>query len=235
MWDLKWANATEFVDEPGEDLGKYGLAPAGPPRRVTVWLKKGKDAKEETKSFLLGPLQGDKAYGRLEGERRLFAFSQKDVEKILRTGFHLSDRRLVRFEKAEDIARVEARFPGGREVAVRRSGDNWVLEKAAGKQQADQSRVGDFIGIAEEMESQGEAPPGETADFENFRVSLKVVDVKGKTWGPIVVGAGGPKDYLLVRVEGSSGVLRIRRDLIEKKLPSKAEDWIQEKKAEPAS
>ncbi|MBI2179028.1 MAG: DUF4340 domain-containing protein, partial [Candidatus Tectomicrobia bacterium] len=184
MWDIKWANAVEFVDAPGEDLDKYGLAGKGALRRVTVWLKKKKDGPEEKKSFVLGPLRGGKAYGRLDGEKRLFAFGERDVQKILRTGFYLSERRLVRVEKLEDIARIEVRFPDGREAAVRRAGDNWVMERPAGKP-ANEGRVGEFLGIADEIESQGVAPAGETGDFEAYRVRLSLMDKAGKTWGPI--------------------------------------------------
>ncbi|MBI2178029.1 MAG: hypothetical protein HYU38_06795, partial [Candidatus Tectomicrobia bacterium] len=168
------------------------------------------------------------------GEKRLFAFGERDVQKILRTGFYLSERRLVRVEKLEDIARIEARFPDGREAVVRRAGDNWVMVKPAGKP-ADEGRVGEFLGIADEIESQGVAPAGETGDFEAYRVRLSLVDKAGKTWGPITVAGKGPKDYLLVRVGTDPRVLRVRRDIVEKKLPSKIEDWIQEKKEEPAS
>lgn len=234
MWDIKWANAVEFVDAPGEDLGKYGLAGKGALRRVTVWLKKKKDGPEEKKSFVLGPLRGGKAYGRLDGEKRLFAFGERDVQKILRTGFYLSERRLVRVEKLEDIARIEARFPDGGEAAVRRAGDNWVMEKPAGKP-ANEGRVGEFLGIADEIESQGVAPAGETGDFEAYRVRLSLVDKAGKTWGPIIFAGKGPKDHLLVKVGADPRVLRIKREIVEKKLPSKVEDWIQEKKEEPAS
>ena len=234
MWDIKWANAAEFVDAPGEDLSKYGLADKDKLRRVTVWIKKTKDGPEEKKSFVLGPLQGEKAYGRLDGEKRLFAFGKRDVEKILRTGFYLSERRLVRVEKLEDVARIEARFPDGREAAVRRSGDNWVMVKPAGKP-ADEGRVGEFLGIADEIESQGEAPAGEAADFEAYRVRLSLVDKGGKTWGPITFAGKGPKEYLLVKAGTDPRVLRIKREIVEKKLPLKVEDWIKEKKEEPAS
>jgi hypothetical protein len=108
------------------------------------------------------------------------------------------------------------------------------MEKPAGKQ-ANEGRVGEFLGIADEIESQGEAPSGETGDFEAYRVRLTLLDKAGKTWGPITVAGKGPKDYLLVKVGTDPRTLRIKRELVEKKLPSRVEDWIKEKKEEPAS
>ena len=232
MWDIKWANAVEFVDEPGGDLSKYGLDGPKAIRRATVWLKPKKDGPEERKSFILGPLRDGKAYGRVEGEKRLFAFGGKDVEKIFKTGFYLSDRRLVRVDELKDVARIEASFPGGQSVAVRRAGEEWRMEKTAGKE-PDQGRIGEFLGIVDEIESQGEAAPGGEADFKNFLARISVVDAKGKTWGPITFAGKGTREHLFVQVGEDPRILKVRRDLVEKKLPAKVDDWI--KKPESAS
>ncbi|MCE2451432.1 MAG: DUF4340 domain-containing protein, partial [Nitrospinae bacterium] len=57
LWDIKWSNSIDYVDDPGSDLSKYGLALTdgkGAPLRFTLWLKKKEDAPVEDKSLIIG-------------------------------------------------------------------------------------------------------------------------------------------------------------------------------------
>ena len=75
--------------------------------------------------------------------------------------------------------------------------------------------------------------PGGEADFKNFLARISVVDAKGKTWGPITFAGKGTREHLFVQVGEDPRILKVRRDLVEKKLPAKVDDWI--KKPESAS
>ena len=74
MWDIKWINSIDYVDAPGDDLSKYGLASAdgeGAPLRFTLWLRKKEDGPLEDKSLIIGRFLKDekRAYGRIRGEK----------------------------------------------------------------------------------------------------------------------------------------------------------------------
>ncbi len=238
LWDIKWANAVDFVDDPEEaDLAKYGLAPKDPKdvNRVSVWIKKKKEGPEVKKSFTLGPLTGGKpltggmwTYGRLDGTTRLFAFSKKDFGNILKTSFYLSDRRLAKIETEEDIVRVAVKYPGGAEMVFRRSGESWTIKDSSGRK-ANGSTIESLLTMLKDLENEGEAKEG-PYDFEKFRARVSLEDKSGKKLGPIIFAGGETKDWFFVR-EGKGGkVLKVKKTQVGPNLPASADVLFLEKK-----
>ncbi|MAE05291.1 MAG: hypothetical protein CMH76_03045 [Nitrospinae bacterium] len=232
LWDIKWANAVEFVDEP-EDLAKYGLAPKGV-NRVSVWIKKKKEGPEVKKSLTLGPLTGGKkTYGRLDGSKRLFAFDKKDFDKILRSSFQLSDRRLAKIEKEEDIARVAVKFPSGVEMLFRRSGEDWTIKHPSGRK-ANGGAIASLLTMLKDLEHEGEAKEG-PRDFEKFRARVSLEDKSGKKFGPITFARGETKDWMFVKEGKGAKVLRVKKSQIGPNLPGSADALLEEKKKKAES
>ncbi|HBK81629.1 MAG TPA: hypothetical protein DDZ83_18500 [Nitrospinae bacterium] len=228
LWDIKWSNAVEFVDEPGKDLKKYKLGPKTS-QRVSIWIKKKKDGPEVKKTILLGALVDDeKSYGRLDETKRLFAFSKKDFGKIFRTSFYLSDRRLTKFDKDEDIVKVTATFPSG-EVILQRSGEEWIVKKPAGEK-GNGSAVGSLITMLKELEHDGEAKAATGYDFKKFRATILIENKDGKKLGPITFAGGGTKDTLYIRIGKDGKVLRVRKALVGPNLPESPKALLLEKK-----
>jgi hypothetical protein len=235
LWDIKWSNSVEFVDEVGGDLTKYGAGKDGKwPHRVTLWIKKKKDGPEVKKVMSLGPLQDNVlAYGRLEGVPRLFAIAKKDYDKILQSGFYLSDRRLVKYKEDEDIVQVKLKFPSGGEAVLQRKGGDWAFEKPEGKE-VNQGPVNDVIRVLKELEYQGEAKGKDEYDFEKFQVQVELKNKDGKTLGPIVFSGVGTKKAQFVRRGTDSKVLRVKKSDIAPGLPKSLEQLIKKKKEDEA-
>lgn len=237
LWDIKWSNAVEYVDAPGEDLSKYALIRedgAGAPLRYTLWLQKKEDGPTEKKSFILGRFLKDKkrVYGRMAGEKRLFAFKREDYDKITKTPYFLSERRFLRYTKDEEITEVTARFPDGSAMRLERYGDEWRFLSPAGREAAS-SKVDDLIGALRDFEKQGEAQPGEAPDFRDFLVELSGKDMRHRGWGPLRFAQKAESGFLYVRAGGKT--YRMTRQYNEEKLPKSLKSWEKETEAADAS
>ena len=245
LWDIKWANAVEYVDEPkSEEMAKYGLAPKAD-NRVSLWIKKKADGPEVKRTFTLGALvDGKKSYGRMDEQKRLFAFSKKNFVKILKGGFYLSDRRLTKFEENEDITRVTLSFPSSAEMVFRRNGEEWDTEKPAGKK-ANGSKLDSLITTLKDLEHEGEAKNESSYDFEKFRVRVLLEGKRGKKMGPVTFAGGGTAKEWFVRM-GEAGkthgvktpeakTLRVKKSQVAPNLPETPSSLIIEKKKKEKS
>ncbi len=228
LWDIKWINSVEYVDAPGEDLTKYALQDT--PLRYTLWLRKKEGAPLEKKSFTLGRLLAGKnrAYGRIDGEKRLFGVKKEDYEKVTKTAYFLSDRRLVNYAKDSDITEVTARFPDKSTARVERFGEGWRFLSPAGVE-AESGNVEDLVSALRDFEREGEADPGEAPDFKRFIVELSGKDVRHGTWGPFRFAHKEGSEFLYLR-EGDGKVYRVKKKFNEDKLPKSLKSWEKEKK-----
>ena len=234
LWDIKWSNSIEYVDNPGSDLSKYGLASEdgkGAPLRFTLWLKKKEDAPLEDKSLIIGRFLDDKkrAYGRIDGEKRLFAVKKEDYDKLTKTPYFLSERRLLLYAKDVDITEVTARFPDNSSMKLERFGDSWRFLSPEGRE-AEPGNVNDLVGALRDFEREGEAEPGESPDFKDFIVELSGRDIRHGTWGPFRFAGKEGSAFMYVREGGK--VYRITKKWNEDKLPKSLKDWEKEKNAE---
>jgi len=228
LWDIKWAKAVEFVDEPEKDFKKYKLLPKTS-QRVSVWIKKKKNGPELKKSFLLGSLMNkEKSYGRLDGTKRLFAFSKKDFDKIFRSSFDLSDRRLTKFGEEKDVVKVTARFPGG-DVILQRSGEKWIAKKPTGAK-GNGSALESLLGMLKGLEHEGEAKAMKGYDFNKFRAVILLEKKGGKKFGPLIFAGGGTKDTLYVRMGEGGKVLRVKKTAVGRSLPESPKMLLEKKK-----
>ena len=89
MWDIKWINSIDYVDDPGDDLSKYGLVREdgkGAPLRYTIWLKKKEDAPLEDKSLIIGRFleEEKRAYGRIGGKSACSSSRRKIMTRLRR-------------------------------------------------------------------------------------------------------------------------------------------------------
>ena len=234
MWDIKWINSIDYVDDPGDDLSKYDLARAdgeGAPLRYTLWLRKKEDGPLEDKSLIIGRfLEGEKrAYGRIRGEKRIFALKKEDYDKITKTPYFLSERRLLRYEKNTEITEVTARFPNDTSMKLERFGEAWRFVSPEGME-AESGNVEDLIGALRDFEREGEAKPGEAPDFKDFIVELSGKDVRHGAWGPYRFAEKAGSEFFYLREGGK--VYRITRKWNEDKLPKSLKDWEKEKQTE---
>ena len=234
MWDIKWINSIEYVDDPGDDLSKYGLVRVDgkdAPRRFTLWLKKKEDAPLHAKSLIIGRFLKDKkrAYGRIKGEKRLFALKKEDYDKIAKTPYFLSERRLLLHAKDEEITEVTARFPDKSFMKLERFGQNWRFVSPEGME-AESGNVEDLIGGLRDFEREGEAKPGEAPDFKDFIVELSGRDIRHGTWGPYRFADKKGSSFFYLREGGK--VYRITKKYNEDKLPKSLKDWEKEKQAD---
>ena len=234
MWDIKWINSIDYVDDPGDDLSKYGLARAdgeGAPLRYTLWLRKKEDGPLEDKSLIVGRfLEGEqRAYGRIRGEKRIFALKKEDYDKITKTPYFLSERRLLRYTKDTEITEVTARFPNDTSMKLERFGQAWRFVSPEGME-AESGNVEDLIGALRDFEREGEAKSGEAPDFKDFIVELSGRDVRHGAWGPYRFAEKAGSEFFYLREGGK--VYRITRKWNEDKLPKSLKDWEKEKQAE---
>ena len=232
LWDIKWVNAIDYVDTPGDDLSKFALTPGegkGGPLRYTIWLRKKTDGPLEKKAFIIGRFLGDKgkAYGRIEGEKRLFALKKEDYDKITKTPYFLSERRMLRYGNEDEITEVSARFPDKSFMKLERFGESWRFIFPAGKE-AEPGNVDDLIGALRDFEREGEAGPGEAPDFKDFIVELSGRDIRHGEWGPFRFAAQEGSEFLYVRAGGK--VYRMIKKYNEDNLPRSLKDWEKEKK-----
>ena len=234
LWDIKWSNSIEYVDAPGDDLSKYALTREdgkGAPLRYTLWLRKKKDGPLEKKSFIVGEYLKDKkrAYGRMEGEKRLFAIKKEDYDKITKTPYFLSERRLLLYGKDLEITEVTARFPHKSFMKLERFGQGWRFVSPEGKE-AEPGNVNDLVGALRDFEREGEAKPGEAPDFKDFIVELSGRDIRHGEWGPFRFAGKEGSEFLYVR-EGDK-TYRVMKKYNEDKLPKSLKDWEKEKQKE---
>ncbi|MDE0333030.1 MAG: DUF4340 domain-containing protein [Nitrospinae bacterium] len=234
MWDIKWVNSIDYVDDPGDDLSKYGLVQEGgkgAPLRYTVWLKKKEDAPLEDKSLIIGRFlkEEKRAYGRIEGQKRLFAVKKEDYDKITKTPYFLSERRLLLYAKDDEITEVTARFPNKSFMKLERFGEGWRFLSPEGRE-AEPGNVNDLVGGLLDFEREGEAKPGEAPDFKDFIVELSGRDIRHGEWGPFRFAAREGSDFLYLREGGK--VYRITKKWNEDKLPKSLKDWEKEKETE---
>ena len=234
LWDIKWINSIEYVDDPGDDLSKYGLLRAdgkGAPLRYTLWLKKKEDAPLEDKSLIIGRFLEEKkrAYGRIEGEKRLFAVKKEDYDKITKTPYFLGERRLLLYAKDTEITEVTARFPDKSLMKLERFGDTWRFLSPEGRE-AEPGNVNDLVGALRDFEREGEAKPGEAPDFKDFIVELSGRDIRHGEWGPFRFADKPDSEFLYLREGGK--VYRITKKWNEDKLPKSLKDWEKEKELE---
>lgn len=232
LWDVKWANATDYVDDPGADLSKYGAPEGKWPNRVTLWIKEKKDGPEVIKTLYLGPLNSEgKAYGRLENAPKLFSIAKKDFKKILRSGFYLSDRRLVKFQDEEDIVQIKMTFPSGGGAVLKKEGEVWSFEKQSGKE-VNPGPVNDILRTLKDLEYQSVGKEGEPFDFKKFLIRVELRDKKGKVLGPIVFAGGGTKQTQYARLDNDPRILRLKKSDVGSNLPKSIESLIKPKKEE---
>lgn len=234
LWDIKWINSIDYVDESGSDLAKFGLAPKegkGAPLRYTLWLRKKKDGPLEKKTFILGRFLAEekRAYGRIEGEKRLFAVKKEDYDKITKTPYFLSERRMLLYAKDTDITEVTARFPDNSFMKLERFGETWRFVSPEGKE-AEPGNVNDLVGALRDFEREGEAKPGEAPDFKDFIVELSGRDIRHGAWGPFRFATKKGSAFFYVREGGK--VYRISKKWNEDKLPKSLKDWEKEEQKE---
>ncbi len=237
LWDIKWSNSIEYVDDPGSDLSKYGLAPAdgkGAPLRFTLWLKKKEDAPLEDKSLIIGRFidEEKRAYGRIQGEKRLFAIKKEDYDKLTKTPYFLSERRLLLYAKDEEITEVTARFPDKSSMKLERFGDSWRFLSPEGRE-AEPGNVNDLVGALRDFEREGEAEPGEAPDFKDFIVELSGRDIRHGEWGPFRFAGKEGSEFMYMREGGKT--YRITKKWNEDKLPKSLKDWEIEKISDDSS
>ena len=234
MWDIKWINAIDYVDDPGDDLSKYGLVREdgkGAPLRYTLWLKKKEDAPLEDKSLIIGRFleEEKRAYGRIEGEKRLFAVKKEDYDKITKTPYFLSERRLLLYAKDTEITEVTARFPDNSSMKLERFGEGWRFVSPEGRE-AEPGNVEDLVGALKDFEREGEAKPGEAPDFKDFIVELSGRDIRHGAWGPFRFADKPGSEFMYMREGGK--VYRITKKWNEDKLPRSLKDWEKEEQKE---
>ena len=234
LWDIKWSNSIEYVDATGDDLSKYALTQEdgkGAPLHYTLWLKKKEDAPLEKKAFIIGRFLKDKkrAYGRIQGEKRLFAIKKEDYDKITKTSYFLSERRMVLYAKDAEITEVTARFPDRSSMTLERFGQGWRFLSPEGKE-AEPGNVDDLISALRDFEREGEAKPGEAPDFKDFIVELSGKDIRHAKWGPFRFAGKAGSEFLYVREGGK--VYRMIKKYNEIKLPKSLKDWEKEKQKE---
>ncbi len=237
MWDIKWINSIAYVDDPGDDLSKYGLERPdgkGAPLRYTLWLKKKEDAPLEDKSLIIGRFveKEKRAYGRVEGEKRLFAVKKEDYDKITKTPYFLSERRLLLYAKDAEITEVTARFPNQSSMKLERFGGGWRFLSPEGRE-AEPGNVEDLVGALRDFEREGEAKPGEAPDFKDFIVELSGRDIRHGEWGPFRFAGKEGSEFIYVREGGK--VHRITKKWNEDKLPKSLKDWEKEEQKEEGS
>ncbi len=231
MWDIKWINSIEYVDAPGGDLAKFALVREdgkGVPLRYTLWLQTKENTPLDKKSFIIGKFLKNKqrAYGQIEGEKRLFAIKKEDYDKITKTPYFLSERRLLLYAKDEEITEVTARFPDNSSVNLERFGGGWRFVAPEGRE-AEPGNVEDLIGALRDFEREGEAKPGEAPDFKEFIVELSGRDIRHGKWGPFRFANKEGSEFIYVRESGK--VYRITKKWNEDKLPKSLKDWEKEK------
>ncbi len=234
LWDIKWITSIEYVDAPGEDLSKYALTRGeggDAPLRYTLWLKEIKDGRIKKKSFIVGRFLKDKnrAYGRIDDEKRLFAIRKEDYDKITKTPYFLSERRLVVYEKDEEITQVMARFPDESSMRLERFGEKWKFLAPEGKK-IEFSKVDNLIGALRDFEKEGEAELGEVPDFKNFIVELSGKDIRHERWGPFIFARKAGSPFIYVREGGK--IYRMKKGFNEDNLPKSVESWEKEEENE---
>ena len=234
LWDIKWINSIDYVDDPGDDLSKYGLVREdgkGAPLRFTLWLKKKEDEPLEDKSLIIGRFltEEKRAYGWIEGEKRLFAVKKEDYDKITKTPYFLSERRMLLYAKDTDITEVTARFPNQSFMKLERFGETWRFVSPEGKE-AEPGNVNDLVSALRDFEREGEAKPGEAPDFKDFIVELSGKDIRHGTWGPFRFADKEGSAFFYVRESGK--VYRITKKWNEDKLPKSLKDWEKEEQKE---
>lgn len=237
LWDIKWMNSIDYVDESGSDLPKFGITSGegkGGPLRFTLWLRKKKDGPLEKKAFILGRFLEEKkrGYGRIEGEKRLFAVKKEDYDKITKTPYFLSERRLLLYAKDTDISEVTARFSNKSSMMLERFGEGWRFVSPEGRE-AEPGNVNDLISALRDFEREGEAKPGEAPDFKDFIVEFSGRDIRHGQWGPFRFAAKKGSEFLYVREGGK--VYRITKKWNEDKLPKSLKDWEKEEQKEDGS
>jgi len=238
LWDIKWINSIEYVDAPGTDLAKYALTRKegeGAPLRYALWLRKKKDGPLEKKAFNIGEFLDDRkrAYGRIQGEKRIFAIKKEDYDKITKTPYFLSERRLLSYGKDEEITEVAARFPDESSMRLERFGEKWrFLSPKRGR--AESGSVDDLVSALRDFEKEGEAKPGEAPDFKDFIVELSGKDIRHEKWGPFTFARKEGSEFLYVRAGGK--IYRMKKKFNEDKLPTALKSWKKkERKEEGAS
>lgn len=226
LWDVKWTDATGFVDAPEAGLSKYGLT-GDNVRRVRLWIREKKDGPEVERTLIIGPPAADgKIYLQLDKQKRLYTISPKNSGKILRSGFYLSERRIVPFEALGEIARVTIVFPDGKKAVVGRdSQDDWRFETPEGEAPIIR-KVNRLLFAMQELESQGEAKPGVSYDMKKFGVRVLLETKKGKKLEPVTFAGGGTKELMFVRRGAEKKVLGVKRAKIGNRLPRQVSDWF---------
>ncbi|MFQ5894886.1 MAG: DUF4340 domain-containing protein [Nitrospinota bacterium] len=215
LWDIKWAKATGFVDDPEADLSRYGLQ--SPAAQVRVVLKGEKKPLE----FALGPLKDKRAYGRRAGEKVLFSLGQADYKKIVKTAFYLKYRRLYGLER-DAIARVAIEWPKEK-LSLERREFEWFLRGKKGK--ADTLKVNDLVDALRELEYEKEVKPapGAPYDFSKPRIKVILYGKGDKTYPTFTLASGGTDKFLFGQMSHRPGaVLLLDRKNLERSLPKDA-------------
>ena len=234
LWDIKWINSIEYVDAPGKDLSKYALTreeDESAPLHYTLWLKKNEEGPVERKAFIIGKFlkERNRAYGRIPGQKRIFAIKKEDYDKITKPSYFLSERRLLLYGKDGEITEIAARFPDESSMELERFGEKWRFLSPKGKE-AESGNVEDLIGALRDFEKEGEAEPGEAPDFKDFIVDLSGKDIRHEKWGPFKFAGKEGSEFLYVKADGK--IYRMKRKFNEEKLPKSLKNWEKEKKKE---
>jgi len=249
LWDIKWSNAAGYIDNPKKDFSIYGFKSKGV-RKFQIYMKKNKEEKEKISSFILGNLlDGKRAYGKFEDQKRVFLLDKKDYEKIVRTPEYFKDRRLVVFEKSENIRKLVVSYPDGKKMILRRpiaglfSGtDNYSWEIANSEfikikdkkvdikgQKVNIGEVDGFLNRLKDIEYEDKKINKDEYDFKNYRMIVSLYGKGEKKLNAIVFAKSRNKVHMIARRDSSkTEILPFKRQYNESRFPVKIQDWIQE-------
>ncbi|UCF64230.1 MAG: DUF4340 domain-containing protein [bacterium] len=116
--------AKEFVDESGEELGKYGLKKSAFAVELFLGPEQG-----QKRLLLSGKLDG-KYYAKDESRKPIFIVDSTVFEDVNQTSQDFRGKDIVSFTR-NDISRVSISYGDTSFTCVKDSGDNWFLDDSS--------------------------------------------------------------------------------------------------------
>ena len=237
LWDIKWSNSAGFIDNPKKDLSIYGLE-SKDVRKFDIYIKKKKEGKEILNTFVVSSLMDDKkAYGKFVGQNRIFLLNKKDYKKIVRGTKYFRDRRLVVFDKIENIKKIKVTYPDGNKMVLRRplaglfsgtDSNSWEFANIKGKE-VSIAEVDGFLNRLKDIEYEDLKIDKNEYDFNDYRMTVSLFGKNEKKLRTIVFAKSKNKDHLIARRDFSkTEVLPVKRRFNESRFPKAIKDWIKE-------
>ncbi|UCF35863.1 MAG: DUF4340 domain-containing protein [Acidobacteriota bacterium] len=142
---LKGARRTRTIEEPGEDLSKFGLV------EPVAEVKVGTGAGETTVQVGARDYTGNLIYCRIPGGSEVFLTSTSLLTSIDKDLYHWRDKTALSFDKAV-VEEIEINSPSER-VLLEKIDDEWFL-KSPIEDRADQSEISSLLSSLEFAEVQ---------------------------------------------------------------------------------